>query len=167
MLQGTNPGLKLAVIGDPRHVPAEVQRHPDVILRGILPRPAVIECLRRSRVYITTTHVENSFNGASEGAFLARESFISDIPPHRELLVGESLDRICVPGITQPLLHVHRSTLKGVNLNSWNDVVLDMIARVREAQLSPADATAAGTRLPVADALNGTDASVQIEHTRS
>ena len=142
-LQRTHTGLKLAVIGEPRHIPKSLVRHPAVIVRGILPRAEVLECLRRSRFYISTSHVENFSNAASEGAFLAEESFISDIPPHGELLASEQVERVGIPGLSRGLLHVRRSNLKGLNLKSWSSVVVEMIARVREAQLAvtstPAD----------------------------
>jgi len=140
MLQRANAGLKLAVIGDPRYVPKELARHPDVLLRGILKRSEVIECLRHSRFYISTTHVENSYNAASEGAFLAEESFISDIPPHQELLSGERAERVTVPQLNRPMLHVKRSELQGLNLKSWDVVVTAMIARVQQALLTTAGA---------------------------
>jgi len=133
-LQRDNPGLKLAIIGDPALVPKAVARHPDVTLRGILGRPQVIECLSRSRFYISTTRVENSYNAASEGAYLAEESFISDIPPHRELFAGETVERCSSPGLTRPLLRVRRADLKGLNLKSWDTVAHEMLARVRQAQ---------------------------------
>jgi hypothetical protein len=79
------PGGRV-VIGDAKHVPGWLCRRPEVMIRGSLERPVVIDILRRSRIYISATHIENSYNAAAEGAFLAEESFISDIPPHRELL---------------------------------------------------------------------------------
>jgi len=135
-LRRSHPGLKLEVIGDVCHVPDAFRTDADIILRGILPRSKVVECLRRSRFYISTTQVENSFNAAAEGAFLSEEAFISDIPPHRELLAGEFADRVPIPGRSQPLLHTRRGNLKGVNLRSWNDIVLDTIAVFQDARLT-------------------------------
>jgi hypothetical protein len=135
-LQRTNAGLKLAVIGDPQLVPKAVARHPDVILRGILPRLQVIDCLRRSRFYISTTYVENSYNAASEGAYLADESFVSDIPPHAELLSGEQVEPFRAPGLGRTLLHVRRANLQGLNLKSWDAVMQEMLHRVQQDQPS-------------------------------
>jgi len=80
-LQQAHPGLKLVLIGEPAWIPDNLRSNPDVIVRGLLGRAAVIEYLHRSRFYISTTRVENSFNCAAEGAFLAAESYLSDIPP--------------------------------------------------------------------------------------
>jgi hypothetical protein len=141
-LQARHRDLKLTIIGDARPVPGWLRRHPDVSCRGTLARAAVIDCLRRSRFYISSTYAENSYNGAAEGAYLANESFISDIPPHRELLVGESAERIYIPGLHRPILHLLRNQLKGVNLKSWHSVVTEMIARVereRHGRNSPVE----------------------------
>ncbi len=129
MLKRENEQLKLVVIGDARQVPDVMHHRSDVEIRGMLPRPATIECLRRSRYYISTTYVENSCNGASEGAFLAQTSFISDIPPHAELLEGERFDRVGIPGLSRPFLRLDRSQLRGANLESWDTIVKAMIAR--------------------------------------
>jgi hypothetical protein len=96
----------------------------------------LVDCLRKTRFYISTTRVENSYNAAAEGIFFADESYISDIGPHRELLLNAQFDTVSVPGIRQPLLHVHRHRLTGANLKSWETVVGDMIARFREAMRS-------------------------------
>jgi hypothetical protein len=121
-----------------------------VVIRGRLERPAVMEALRRSRYYISATHVENSYNAAAEGAFLANESFISDIPPHRELLQGESFEPVRFAGLNRPFLHLHRERLKGANLKSWHTIITQMIDRIRHEsfgtpeviELRPAIATA-------------------------
>jgi hypothetical protein len=59
--------------------------------------------------------------------FLAEESIISDLPPHRELLIGEEFESVAAPGVTTPLLRVRRERLKGTNLRSWDSVVRDML----------------------------------------
>jgi hypothetical protein len=48
------------------------------------------DILRRPRIYMSATHIENSYNAAAEGAFLAQETLTPDIPPHREVLQGEN-----------------------------------------------------------------------------
>jgi glycosyltransferase involved in cell wall biosynthesis len=119
-LRERHPDLKFVVIGDSKPVPDWLRRHPEVLLRGRLDRGAVIETLRQSRFYISATHVENSYNGAAEGAFLAEESYISDIPPHRELLHGEACEISHFAGLQRPFLHVRREHLEGTNLHSWH-----------------------------------------------
>ena len=133
MLKTTNPDLKLMVIGNPNWIPHALRGRDGVVICGSLARAAVMDCLRKSRYYISTTCIENSYNAASEGIFLADESYISDIGPHRELLVRETFDIVSVPGVGRTLLKVRRESLSGVNLKSWNTVVGEMIARYREA----------------------------------
>lgn len=132
-LKTNNPQLRLMVVGDARLVRPALRCAPDVSCLGTLPQPEVIALLRRSRFYLSTTYVENSHNCAAEGIFHARESYISDIPPHRELLQGETFEVAQIPGLKRPLLHLHRDGLEGLNLKSWDYVIGAMIARVRPA----------------------------------
>jgi hypothetical protein len=133
MLSRLDSELKLVIIGNPDWVPAALSRKQNVAVRGLQPRPAVIECLRNSRIYISTTRIENSYNAAAEGIFLAEESYISDIGPHRELLLRMPFEEVSVPGLRSKLLHVRRKDLTGANLKSWETVVVDMMARFHEA----------------------------------
>jgi hypothetical protein len=93
MLKKTNSQLKLVIIRSVLTVPAALRESWDVVVRGVLTRPEVIDCLRKSRYYISTARIENSYNAASEGVFLAEESYISDIGPHRELQMNSALTR--------------------------------------------------------------------------
>lgn len=127
------PQLRMMIVGDPRQVTPALRRKPDVTCLGTLPQPEVISLLKRSRYYLSTTYAENSFNCASEGIFHALESYISDIPPHRELLAGEPCSAVQIAGLDRGLLHLHRDSLAGVNLQSWDSVIGAMIARVRPA----------------------------------
>ena len=139
MLRRKNPGLRLIVIGDHTSqarahgmmIPALLSGQPDVTLAGGLPRTEVMAYLRRTRFYISTTRVENSWNAASEGAFFADESYLSDLGPHRELLRGLPCTEVAVPNVTRPLLHVRRDHLSGINLKTWDTVVTEMIDRMR------------------------------------
>jgi hypothetical protein len=87
--------------------------------------------LRRAKYYISTTHIENSYNAASEGVFFADESYISDIGPHRELLANAPIERVSVPHMNRSVLHVRREHLSGANLTTWQDVIADVIGRVK------------------------------------
>ena len=130
MLRDGDNQLRLVIIGHEGDVPRSVRDHPGVVLAGELPRRDVIDRLKTSRYYISTTYVENSYNAASEGAFLAVESFISDIGPHRELLHDVPFDRIGIRGMNRPMLHVRRSDMSAANVKTWKDVVLEMMDRV-------------------------------------
>src|SRR5262249_23979104 len=120
-------------------VPAWLRRSPLVSCTGRVPRSQVIERLHRSRFYISSTYAENSFNGAAEGIFLAAESFISDIPPHRELLAHEDVQVASFPGVARPMLPVRRERLRGLHLKSWHSLVSEMLTRV-EHELAGAGA---------------------------
>jgi glycosyltransferase involved in cell wall biosynthesis len=136
MLRATNPDLKLMVIGNPTWVPRDLRAKEGVVMRGTLKQSDVIDVLRRSKYYISTTRIENSYNAASEGIFFADESYISDIGPHRELLLNEAFDCVSIPGISRKMLRVRQDGLSGANLKSWKTVVVEMIARYREAAAS-------------------------------
>ncbi len=138
MLRKRNPGLTLVVIGDHSPgarahgmaVPERLRGRPDIRLAGALPRTEVMAYLRRSRYYISTTRVENSWNAASEGAFFVDESYLSDLGPHRELLEGVPFTEEAVPGVSRALLHVRREQMSGANLKTWDTVVAEMLDRM-------------------------------------
>ena len=123
----SNRNLRLIIIGDRKYIPQYILEDSRVVAKGVLPQPEVCEWIRRSRYYITSTVIENSYNAASEGAFLARESFISDIGPHRELLEGVKVERLENLGTRVAVLHVKSSDLHLENLKSWDQVIVEMI----------------------------------------
>lgn len=132
LLKKSNPELKLRVIGDDTTLPATLRHREDVLIMGLMSRSEVIGCLRESRYYISMTYIENSYNAASEGVFLAEESYISDIGPHQELLEHTKFSRMDVPGVGRSMLHVKRDEISGANLWAWADVVSEMIVRFEE-----------------------------------
>jgi glycosyltransferase involved in cell wall biosynthesis len=138
MLRERHPALRFTIVGPVADIPAEVRGDAAVTCTGVVQRPEVIGTLRRSRFYISTTYIENSYNAASEGAFLSEESYLSDIGPHRELLDGMPFDEIRVPGVARPLLHVRRADLTRVNLRSWRQVLDDVLARTESVLQSRA-----------------------------
>jgi glycosyltransferase involved in cell wall biosynthesis len=133
MLRQENPALTLEIYGNPDWVPAEVARAPRVMVRGSVPRDVLIGRLRRARFYLSTTRVENSFNAASEGVFLAERSYVSDIGPHRELLEGMPVRRVRIAGVELELLHVVGRELRPLHLLTWDQVVRGMLARATRA----------------------------------
>jgi len=130
MLRERNPRLRLVVIGDEAHIPSRVRRADGVSVAGRLTSEAVIRHLRSTKHYISTSRIENSSNADVEGVFLADESYLSDIGPHRELLAGEPFERVMVPGVPRGLLHARRTRLSGRNLVSWERVMEDMLGEV-------------------------------------
>lgn len=128
-LQSTRPNLKLTLIGVAQQVPREVREASGVTLTGVLPRSEVIRHLARASHYISTTTLENSYNAASEGVFLARESWVSDIPVHRELLEDETYGLVNFPGVRRSVLHVRRDSITTRQLRSWDQVISDVMER--------------------------------------
>ena len=126
-LRSHDPALRMHVFGPPEFVPHALRNHDRVSIHGTVDRATVVQALRTARFYVSTTKLENSYCAASEGMFLAEESIISDLPPHRELLIGEEFESVAAPGVTTPLLRVRRERLKGTNLRSWDSVVRDML----------------------------------------
>src|SRR5262249_12005839 len=132
-LKSRNSELKLVIIGDSAGVPGYLRRRSDVAVTGVLEHSEVIESLRRTRFYISTTYAENASNAVSEGVFFADESYISDIGPHRELLRGSSFARVFFAGLRRPLLHIKRSGLSTAGLKTWDSVVSEFHAAAHSA----------------------------------
>jgi hypothetical protein len=127
------------VFGDATPIPALVRTHPDVMICGERPRGEVIDALRQARYYISTTMIEGSYNAAAEGIFLAAQSYISDIGPHRELLAGQKAERVTLPNVAMPLWRVRRDELSIGSLKTWAQVIAEMNQRIREQlQAAPA-----------------------------
>ena len=123
----SNPNLRLIIIGDREYIPPYVVKDPRVVAAGVLSQAKVCDWIHRSKYYITSTIIENSYNAASEGAFLSRESFISDIGPHRELLKGTKVERLDNLGTRVAVLHAKSADLDPENLKSWDQVIGEMI----------------------------------------
>jgi glycosyltransferase involved in cell wall biosynthesis len=134
MLRDKNPGLKLVVIGRLEYLSKEIFAKDGIIFKGLIPRQEVMEVLKKTRFYISTTRIEGSYNAASEGVFFADESYISDIGPHRELLNGMPCERLAIPGLDRAMIHVKRNEISGANLKTWNNVITDMISRMHKAK---------------------------------
>ena len=123
----SNPSLRLIIIGVREYIPSNVLKDPRVLTMGVLSQSEVCDLLRRSKYYITSTVLENSYNAASEGAFLAREYFISDIGPHRELLKGAKFERLDSLSTRVACLHGTYADLDPRNLKSWDRVIGEMV----------------------------------------
>ena len=129
-LKAKEPNLILKIIGGVSAIPESLKNKDDVVFMGIIPRTEVVNILSSSKYYISATKVENSYNAASEGIFLASESIISDIVPHRELLQGEPYTVCEFPGSKRTYLHVNKKEISSTNLKSWDDVVTDMNTKI-------------------------------------
>lgn len=130
MLHEKNPALTFTIIGDEKKVSSRLRVRPHVKLTGSLPQQEVISLLREAAYYISTTHIENSYNAASEGIFFANESYISDIGPHRELIGGMPCEKLSLVGMQRDLLRVKREDLSAGHLKNWDKVITEMIDHV-------------------------------------
>ena len=88
--------------------------------------------MSKCRFYISNTAVENSSNASSEGVFLSQESYISDIPPHRELLAGIPYTIESIPNVAKPMIKVVSKDLNSSVLKSWDEVISSMVTCVSD-----------------------------------
>jgi hypothetical protein len=124
--------LKLVIIGNIKNLSRNIIDDENIILTGALKHTEVIEVLKKAKFYISTTRIENSFNNASEGIFLADESYISDIASHRELLQDEIHDYVSFDSLNQKLLKIKKNDIKGKNLILWSEVIDKIINKVKD-----------------------------------
>jgi len=130
MLKQKESSLKLMIIGDEKALSKDLLEKKDVIIKGILKESEVIDCLRKTKYYISTTLIENSWNAASEGVLFADSSYLSNIGPHRELLLNVPFDSVKIPGMVSPLIYVNNGCMAALNLKTWEQIIADMIAKV-------------------------------------
>ena len=129
MLRAGNTELKLVLIGPKELVPPALRGRDGVETTGPLPQKKVVEYLARARYYISTTRIENSYNAAAEGLFLAEESYLSDIEPHRELLMETHAELIRVQGVNRGMFRVRGSDASLAALKTWDQVIVEMLER--------------------------------------
>lgn len=123
-----NKDLKLVIIGDIDTVPRFIRDDPQVELKGVMDHGDTINVLTESRFYINTSKVENSWNAASEGVFLAKESFISKIMPHWELLQDSKFNTLYHLDTCHPVIHMLRDDSNSAKLETWDEVIATMNA---------------------------------------
>lgn len=127
MLRAKDNQLKLMIIGDDKKVPYNLRNDKNIILTGNISRADVVNHLKKAQIYISTTYIENSYNAAAEGMFFTDESYISDIGPHRELVVGMQFEEISVPGMNRNLLYLKKGDISPFRLKTWDNVITEMI----------------------------------------
>lgn len=123
-LQTKNSKLRLVVVGNDAMVPDKIKNDQRVDMMGELKHSEVVSLLSSARFYINTSKVENSWNAISEGIFLATESYISNIPPHLELIKIIQADNY---ELNNGLIHIKKSNIVIDNLDLWSDIIKDMI----------------------------------------
>jgi len=131
-LQSQNKEMHLHIFGDTTTIPIEIKADPKVIIEGMQERSSIINLLRRASFYINTSLVENSWNAAAEGIFLAKESFISDIPAHRELISGFNYENLNIMDTVVPILRLKNEKLKTNHLTTWDDEIRKIVKIVKK-----------------------------------
>ena len=130
-LHEREPNLRLKIFGDIDTVPVCIKNDKSVILEGVKPRYDIIEALNGASYYINTSLIENSWNAIAEGVYLARKSFISNIPPHLELLDEKSYNMQTMVKTTVPIIEIDRNMIKPSKLKTWDDEIKLMLAELR------------------------------------
>lgn len=129
-LRLSNKHLNLLIVGDADTVPTDIKNDPQVELLGMVNHSKIFDILSNARYYINTSKIENSWNAASEGVYLAKESFISKIPPHNELLRDSQVELLSHMDTFHTIMKVSRDNLQTNKLKTWNEVIKDMISLV-------------------------------------
>ena len=119
--------LHLYIIGDVKFLDKNIQRDKNITFLGLLPRYDVIQYLKKSKYYISTTLLENSYNAAAEGLFLSSESFISNIEPHIELIKHFNYKILDLNTKNFNILHVNKNDIQINNLKNWDTIINELI----------------------------------------
>jgi hypothetical protein len=126
-MQATRPLEKLLIVGNLETIPPSVGRKPYVECLGVLPYPQVLQHLRQSQVFISTSEIENSSNAVLEALALCGTVVVSDIPSHRELIGKCAWQPLVVDGLRY--LHVDAGAhALDRSQYSWNKTISHMLS---------------------------------------
>jgi glycosyltransferase involved in cell wall biosynthesis len=126
-MQATRRLERLLVVGNLETIPLSVRRKPYVACLGILPRQQVLQHLRQSQVFISTSEIENSSNAVLEALTLCGTVVASDIPSHRELIGNGVGQPLVVDGL--PYLQVDAGACAlDLSQYSWNRTICHMLS---------------------------------------
>lgn len=134
-LKNRNIVERLIIIGDLDNVPKFLLGRPDVTLAGSMPHSDVLEHLARSKVYISTSLIENSSVASIEGAYLCGECFLSPIGPHREMLADLGLEEVIVEFADgRRLLHINGDIgIEHLKKFEWHELNQDFYEAIRSS----------------------------------
>jgi glycosyltransferase involved in cell wall biosynthesis len=126
-MQGTRRLEKLLIVGNPESIPLSVRRKPYVECLGILPHQHVLQHMRQSQVFISTSEIENSSNAMLEALALCETVMVSDIPSHRELIGNSVGQPLVVEGL--PYLQIDAGACAlDLSQYSWNKTISHMLS---------------------------------------
>jgi glycosyltransferase involved in cell wall biosynthesis len=126
-MQATRRLDKLLIVGNLESIPLSVKRKPYVECLGILPRPEVLQHMRQSQVFISTSEIENSSNAVLEALALGETVVLSDIPSHRELIGNGAGQPLFVDGLCYLQLDAGVCALD-LSQYSWNKTISSMLS---------------------------------------
>ena len=126
-LKKKDNNLVLVIMGPEHDIPKEFYGRKDIEITGEVKRDEVIENLRKAKYFISTSLVENSSNATLEGLLCSGESYISDIPPHRELLQNCTYQTLKFDNVSMPVLHVEGNEKNKISPVSWDEIIKNMI----------------------------------------
>jgi glycosyltransferase involved in cell wall biosynthesis len=126
-MQATRRLDKLLVVGDAEHIPLSVKRKPYVECLGTLPRHEVVQHVRQSQVFISTSEIENSSNAVLEALAMGGTVVLSDIPSHRELIGNSAVEPLVVDGLRYLQLDASACVLD-LAPYSWNKTIFHMLS---------------------------------------
>jgi glycosyltransferase involved in cell wall biosynthesis len=131
-LRATHPLDQLLIVGNAESVPLRVRKKPYVACLGILPRSQVLQHLRRSQVFISTSEIENSSNAVLEALALGGAAILSDIPSHRELIGDRETESLVVDGLHYLKVDA-RAGVGDLSQYSWDKVIARMLSSMADA----------------------------------
>ena len=118
---------KLLIVGNRGSVPPNVRRKPYVECLGVLPHEEVLQHLRKSQVFISTSEIENSSNAVLEALALCGTVVVSDIPSHRELIRKGAEQPFIVDGLRYLQVDAGACALDR-SQHSWNKTISQMLS---------------------------------------
>jgi glycosyltransferase involved in cell wall biosynthesis len=138
ILRQRSDDLKLYIIGEKENIPHSIRKDNSVVALGVMysNQQKVYDYLKKAKYFITTSLIENSSVASLEGLLLSEESYVSDIPPHRELLDGCNYERFKNTDGNMDILHINRKdALLNVKTQSWDQVITKMLNKSTEFSL--------------------------------
>jgi glycosyltransferase involved in cell wall biosynthesis len=126
-MQATRRLDKLLIVGNPESIPLSVRRKPYVECLGILSRQQVLQHMRCSQVFISTSEIENSSNAVLEALVLGRTVVVSDIPSHRELIGNGAGQPHVIDGLRYLQVDASACALD-LSQYSWNKTISHMLS---------------------------------------
>ena len=126
-MQATRRLDKLLIVGNLESIPLSVRRKPYVECLGILPREQVLQHMRQSQVFISTSEIENSSNAVLEALVLGNTVVVSDIPSHRELIGNGAGQPLVIDGLRYLQLDSGACALD-LSQYSWNKIISHMLS---------------------------------------